>query len=395
MKDHLDSSIFGDSGEHETGHEHDDHAPEAHAPSSVGSRDRGGRRRSGRPHPRRRLAVILVALLVVGAGAYAAFNVLRPVVGGILESNDYPGPGAGDVRVRVEEGDTGAAIGRRLVEAGVVKTAKAYLDAASANDKSTSIQPGVYALRKQMAASDVVAVLVEAKNRVTTSVVIPEGLWAKEVYAKLSAQTGLAVADYERAAKDAAALGLPAAAKGNVEGYLFPASYTFDPDTTAASHLKAMVAASVKRLSALGVTPARMEHVVTVASIVEAEARREQDRPKVARVIENRLAAKMSLQLDSTVSYAVGSRTITTTDAARASSSPYNTYKVVGLPAGPIGNPGESALKAAAAPVAGPWLYFVAVNPTTGETRFATTFAEHEQNVALFQQWCQANKGKC
>lgn len=383
-KDRLDSSIFGDS---------DEHPPSVGAPGRGRGADRPGR--PGRRHPGRRLAVLLLAVLVVGAGAFTAYSVLRPVVGGMLESNDYAGPGEGQVRVTVEAGDSGSAIGRALTDAGVVKTPKAYVDAASADPRSASIQPGIYVLRKQMAASQALAVLVDPKNRITDNVVVPEGLWAKEVYAKLSAQTGLPVADYEKAAKNAPALGLPPAAKGNVEGYLFPASYTFDPGSTAASQLKEMVANAVKRLSALGVTPARMEHVVTVASLVEAEARRAADRPKVARVIENRLAKRMPLQLDSTVNYAVGKRTVTTTDAARASSSPYNTYKVAGLPPGPIGNPGESAIKAAAAPAAGPWLYFVAVNPTTGETRFATTFAEHEKNVVLFQQWCQANKGKC
>jgi UPF0755 protein len=115
----------------------------------------------------------------------------------------------------------------------------------------------------------------------------------------------------------------------------------------------------------------------------------------VARVVENRLAQKMKLQFDSTVNYAVGKHGITTTDADRARNHPYNTYAVVGLPAGPIGNPGESAIKAAAAPVAGPWLYFVTVNPTSGETRFGASWQEHEANVKLFQQWCAQNKGKC
>ena len=246
-----------------------------------------------------------------------------------------------------------------------------------------------------MRAAYAVAILVNSDNRITEEVVITEGLWAKEIYAKLSKQTGVPVADYVAAAKDPAALGLPPSAKGNVEGYLFPASYTFDPKTSAAAQLKQMVANSVSRLEKLGVAPENMEHVVIVASLVEAEARLEADRPKVARVVENRLARKMPLQLDSTVNYAIGKHGITTTDRDRQLNSPYNTYKVVGLPAGPVGNPGESAIKAAAAPAAGSWLYFVTVNPTTGETKFATTYAEHQANVKLFQQWCNEHKGQC
>jgi UPF0755 protein len=394
MKDPLHSSIFGQPEVEDDGGDHHEAAPKSRREARELERSRA-RKGSHKPSGLRRLAVLLVALLVLGGASYVAYKVLRPVALEFLESNDYPGPGSGEVRITIEEGDSGAAIAQRLVDQDVVKSTKAYIEAANANPKSTGIQPGVYELKKQMSAADAVAVLVESGNRITNAVVIPEGLWAKEIYVKLSEQTGIPVADYQAAAKDAKALGLPASAKGNVEGYLFPASYTFDPDTTATDHLKEMVANSVSRLQKLGVTPENMEHVVIVASLVEAEARLEADRPKVARVVENRLAAKMPLQFDSTVNYAIGKHGITTTDAARALDNPYNTYKIVGLPAGPIGNPGESAIKAAAAPADGPWLYFVTVNPTSGETRFATTFAEHEANVKLFQQWCSQNKGQC
>jgi UPF0755 protein len=339
--------------------------------------------------------VILLALVVVGGGAAVAYTYLRPVVSGFLESNDYPGPGTGKVDVKVEQGDTGTAIAKALVEADVVKSSKAYIEAAQANPKSAGIQPGTYELKKQMSAAEAVSVLVDPKNRITTAVTLREGLWAKEIYAQLSKQTGIPVDDYVAAAKDGAALGLPAAAKGNVEGYLFPASYSFDPGTSAKAQLAEMVGQSVKRLEALGVPEDKMEHVVTVASLVEAEARHPEDRPKVARVIENRLAKNMPLQLDSTVNYAAGKHGITTTDVDRQSKSPYNTYVVTGLPPGPIGNPGESAIQAAAQPAAGPWLFFVTVNPETGETKFAATYAEHEKYVAEFQGWCQAHKGTC
>src|SRR5690606_16365559 len=148
------------------------------------------------------------------------------------------------------------------------------------------------------------------------------------------------------------------------------------------------------RASSLGLTPLEL---VTVASIVEREAgsANPDDRARVARVIVNRLAQDMPLQMDSTVHYAVNDyATTTTTDEQRAVDSPYNTYKHKGLPPGPIAAPGRAALEAATSPAAGDWLYFVTVNLDTGETRFAVTYEEHEANVALFQQWCQANPGK-
>lgn len=395
MKDPLHSSIFGQHEVDEDGGPHEVEPPPASRREARELERSRSRKGSHKPSGLRRFAVLLVALLVLGGASFAAYKVLRPVAMEFLESNDYPGPGSGQVRITIDEGDSGSAIAKKLVDQDVVKTTKAYVEAAEANSRSTGIQPGVYELKKQMRAEDAVTLLVENDNRITNAVVIREGLWAKEIFVKLSEQTGIPAAEYEKAAKDAKALGLPASAKGNVEGYLFPASYTFDPDTTAADHLKEMVANSVSRLEKLGVTAENMEHVVIVASLVEAEARLEADRPKVARVVENRLAQKMPLQFDSTVNYAIGKHGITTTDAARALDNPYNTYKVVGLPAGPIGNPGESAIKAAAAPTAGPWLYFVTVNPTSGETRFATTFEEHQANVRLFQQWCSQNKGQC
>jgi UPF0755 protein len=403
MKDHLETSIFGDHEDqpHDGGH---DGTPQPAPRSRREAREqelaarRSHKRRGGakgKPSVLRRLAVILLALAIVGGGAAIAYTFLRPVVMGLFESNDYPGPGSGTVRVTVEEGAGGSAIAGVLAEQDVVKSSKAFVEAAKADPKSAGIQPGVYEMRKQMKATDALAVLVDPANRIVTRIVIPEGKWAKEVYPILADATGIPVAEYAAAAKDAEALGLPASANGNVEGYLFPASYDFEPDTTAADHLRQMVAESTKRLEALGVTPDRMERTMIVASLVEAEARLEVDRPKVARVVENRLAQDMSLQFDSTVNYATGKHGITTSDADRASNSPYNTYKVTGLPPGPIGNPGESAIKAAAQPADGPWLYFVTVDPDKGTTKFAATFEEHQANVAEFQAWCRANQGTC
>lgn len=402
MNEPLESSIFGEHDEHVGEHGQGPRAAAAGPARQTKGKRRAGkrasRRRSGGSHQPslwRRLAVILVALAVVAGGTVVAYTYLRPVVAGLLESNDYPGPGTGQVEIKVEQGDTGAAIAQTLVDAGVVKSTKAYIEAAKADPKSAGIQPGTYRLRKQMSAAEAVTALTDPADRITTQVTIREGLWAKEIYAELSKQTGVPVADYVAAAKDGAALGLPAAAKGNVEGYLFPASYSFDPGTSAKDQLAQLVAQSVQHLDALGVAPDRMEHVVIVASLVEAEARHPQDRPKVARVIENRLAKGMKLQLDSTVNYAVGKHGITTSDADRASKSPYNTYVVKGLPPGPIGNPGESAIQAALEPAAGPWLFFVTVNPKTGETKFAVTLAEHDKYVAEFRSWCHAHQGTC
>jgi UPF0755 protein len=99
----------------------------------------------------------------------------------------------------------------------------------------------------------------------------------------------------------------------------------------------------------------------------------------------------MALQLDTTVNYANNKGGLTTTEADRQNPSPYNTYLHPGLPPGAISNPGEDALRAVLNPTPGDWLFFVVVNPDTGDTRFAATKAEHDQNVQLFRQWLAEN----
>lgn len=352
---------------------------------------RPARRDPGRA---RRWAVLGVAGALVLGGLILAYTMLAPMISGFFEDKDYEGPGSGSVSAVVHEGDTGRAIGQTLTKAGVVKTSEAF-EKALAENPGDEIQPGTYSLKKEMKAADAVTLLRSGAARDEVTATIREGLRATEVYAELSKATGVPVADYAKAAKNPKALGLPAAAKGNTEGYLFPATYTFAPKASAADQLKELVGQATARYSALGVEPAQMHDIITIASIVEAEARIPTDRPKVAAVIENRLKINMPLQLDSTVSYGAGKRTITTTDAERADDNPYNTYVHPGLPKGPITNPGADAVKAALHPAEGDWLYFVAINPETGETLFAKTAAEHNANVRKFQAWCQANPGKC
>ena len=333
--------------------------------------------------------------LVVGAGGFAA-SVLWPLVTSLTEINDYTGGGTGVVSIAVHGGDTSRTIGKALEKAGVVKTSTAFADAAAGNPRSASIQPGSYALHTKMSAASALSMLLNKANRTSPRVTIREGLWTSEIVTELAAATGRPIADYTSALAKPDLLGLPAAAKGNAEGYLFPSTYAFEVDATAQEQLQTMVTKSLDELSKLGVAPANMQRVLTVASIVEAEARAVPDRPKVARVIENRLAARMPLQMDSTVHFISHLRgKAGTTDAQRRSASPYNTYRVAGLPPGPIDSPGLASIEASLRPATGRWMYFVAVNPETGLTRFSVDAAGHAANVKVFLAWCSANPGKC
>ncbi|GGX05682.1 hypothetical protein GCM10010341_28990 [Streptomyces noursei] len=209
---------------------------------------------------------------------------------------------------------------------------------------------------------------------------VPEGQRASQIYAAVDQALKVPEGTTAQAARTAH-LDLPAAAKGNPEGYLFPATYPLREDTTPASLLSYMVKTADQRLTADRITSYR---TLVIASIVQAEADRPADMGKVARVIDNRLAKNMPLQMDSTINYALGRSTLRTSHADIRTNSPYNTYKFEGLPPTPIDNPGADALKAAAAPPAGDWLYFVTVKP--GDTRFTADYQEHQRNVREFNE---------
>jgi len=384
----------------EYGHEDlgDDHDPEVAAFGFAEDSRRARRERRNAGRGVRRFLILFVALALIAGAGFLGFTALRPLFDRTADSSDYAGPGGAAARFTVNDGDTGRAIGTNLQNAGIVLTAKAFVDACSADSRCAGIQPGDYALKKEMKAADVLAVLVDPKNRQNPKVTVREGLWASEIYALLGKATKHPVSDYEAAAKSTEVLALlPPSAAGNVEGYLFPATYEFSEKDSPATQLSTMIGKTVKVLTDLKIPPDQAEKILIIASIVEAEAKRTEDRAKVATVVLNRLAKPMRLQLDSTVSYGVKKRAITTTDAERASVNGWNTYTKDGLPIGPISNPGLASIQAAVAPADGAWLFFVAVNPDTGETKFATTQAEHDTYVAQFQAWCNApeNQGKC
>ncbi|UNO40885.1 endolytic transglycosylase MltG [Streptomyces sp. MST-110588] len=214
----------------------------------------------------------------------------------------------------------------------------------------------------------------------TSKLTVPEGQRASQVYAAVDKALDVDPGTTEKAARTTK-LKLPAQAKGNPEGYLFPATYPIDDHTTPGSLLTFMVDTAHQRFAADGISA--YDTVVT-ASVVQAEADTPQDMGKVARVIENRVAQGMPLQMDSTINYALDRSTLDTSHADTRTDSPYNTYNHQGLPPTPIGNPGQDALKAASAPPPGDWLYFVTVKP--GDTRFTADYQEHQRNVREFNQ---------
>ena len=364
-----------------------------YAGEDGGEPPRGGRRsrrRSARPpgRPRRRrsrwiapliaLAVILIPVAVGGAYAYSFYmSKYHPA--------DYAGPGTGRVVVQVPSGASPTSLGPELVKLGVVASARAFVLAAEHSSNSNGLLPGFYGVRLHMQAAQAYALLVSPKDLVQVTVTIPEGWRLSQIVAYLGAKSGIPAASYEQVLKNPAQLHLPASAGGKAEGYLYPATYEVQPHETALGVLSAMVQRFDQEAAAVNLpTAARQVHltqgqVITMASLVEAEGGRLSDYPKIARVIYNRLAQGMPLQLDSTVLYGLNEYGILASDAQLASTSPYNTYKYKGLTPGPIDSPGSAAIAAVLNPAPGNWLYFVTVDPKTHETLFTASQSQFEQ----------------
>jgi UPF0755 protein len=300
-------------------------------------------------------------------------------------------------------------IGNVLVQNDVVKSTKAFVQAADEHPRGKNIRDGSYSLRKQMAAKDAVALMLDDKSRQVNGATIPEGKTANQVYAILAKESGLPVKDFEAAGKDPEALGVPdfwfnrrddQKVTKSIEGFLFPDTYELDPKGTAADHLKLMVArflAVAEEINFVDTVETKRQispyEALTVASLAQAEAGNTDDLGKIARVAYNRIYGTdfpcRCLQFDVGINYYYqltgkpikASKDMTLAELTNPK-NPYRTHDKPGLTPTPINNPGKSALQAAALPPAGGWLYFVAIDKQ-GHSAFATTLDQHNKNIQI------------
>ncbi|EON24144.1 aminodeoxychorismate lyase [Nocardioides sp. CF8] len=362
----------------------------------------GGTRRARKKRGFSGCLAVLVALAVLVGGFY--FVVTKGVdwvSDQFSSAEDFPGPGQGEVTFEVAEGDATAEIGRNLKAEGVVASVQAFLDAAAADPDSTGIQVGFYAMKQEMAAEDALQVLLDPANQVKSTVTVPEGLRVEDTISLLAQETEWGEAKWNAALNDDEAIGLPDYAEGNPEGYLFPATYEIGPKDKPKDILAAMVArwqqaadeAGLEEKAAeLGKTPAEL---MIIASLVEAEGRGD-DMPKIARVIYNRLdgpgdkaGTNGLLQIDASVNYGLDQELgVALTTEQLQVDTPYNTYENVGLPPTPIEAPGDAAIAAAANPAEGDWYYYVTVDLSTGETKFAETYDEFLGYKSELTEYC-------
>lgn len=344
------------------------------------------------------VVLLLFGGIAVGA-AWAWSNYEGPIraLMGWEEPRDYEeGMATGETLVTIATGDGGQAISQSLYNAGVTKTPGAFYSWLLELDAVPTFYPGVYKLQKQMTSAAALEALANPENKLENSALVREGLTVEQTLPILAEGIGLPIEDFQAAVADPAAYGVSAS---SLEGWLFPAMYQFDPGITAAQVIQSMVDRTVQSLDSAGVPVDDRQRILTVASIIQREARETDDFYKVSRVIENRLQPGNpetfgKLQMDSTAQYGYNEMhdgTVSSSAAALEDDNPWNTYKVEGLPAGPIANPGDVAIDAAMHPVEGSWLYFVTVNLETGETVFTDTYAEHQKAVKQWQQWCADN----
>jgi UPF0755 protein len=319
----------------------------------------------------KRAAAILAIAIVAGA-SYAAFSYYW-----FSPTEKFAPPR----EVTIEKGESFRQIARALADAGVVRSEVALRMYGRVSLTASQIKPGDYAFNGGERIPDVMRHLVKGDFIVVT-VTIPEGLTVHEI-AERVAQTGLVCEDeFENAAREGAmvrALGLmPLGA----EGYLFPATYKFSPHATTNDVLGAMLARFYQvltpeveeRMFAVGLDPRRL---VTMASIVEKEAKAPAERPLIAGVFYNRLRLGMPLQSDPTAEYELDGAKAA---AAVHTTSAFNTYDFTGLPPGPIANPGLKSIEAALNPTQTDYLYFVAREG--GTHVFSKSYDEHRRIIA-------------
>jgi UPF0755 protein len=393
----------------------DDDADERHTDSLPVVRISRADRRRHAARRRNRRVIAAMAVVLAAAIGIAIWLVVLPVYH-YFSPSDYSGNGAGTVVVEVHANDNAQAIGETLKKDDVVASVRAFTDAAKQNSKSQNIQPGSYRLHKHMAAKNALALMLNPAARVNSDVVVTEGATTLDVLKRLTAPScknattpgavcgaGMSKAAVTKALEDVAALGLPTdftidgKLPPSVEGFLYPATYYFPDKTTPSAAIQTMVTQFTEKARSTSFTAqAKALHItpyqeLIIASIAQSEAKFPDDMAKVARVILNRLAAPMPLQIDATSAYAAKLKGLDPSKVIYAEQSgPYNTYRHDGLPPTPISNPGAEAMNAAAHPASGNWLYYVNAD-AAGHLFFTNSEAAFSRAVAK----CKANNWGC
>ncbi len=394
---HYDDQHYDGHYEDHNQHGYDQHAGHAGegllAGAAAGS---AAAKPSKKVRRRRRLVALFLTLVVFVAAIAVGAQFLKPLLGSDKMS-DYPGPGNGEVQVSVEPGEGTRSVALKLETGKVVANSDTFLQAFMASGGTLS--PGDYTFKQEMKNADAVNVLLGQDKTKVIYFALSAGLRIGESLQAISEGSGISIQQLKEYSDSPQQFGLPANAR-NLEGYLHPGEYRLPLGTPAKDILQSLVKTTKDELEAQGISdPAKQYEAVTVASIVQAEGGQAEYRD-VAGAIYNRLKPNDQtngyLQVDSAVTYGLGTRSFNFTEEERRDkSNPYNTYANAGLPPGPIGSPGKTAIDAAAKPKSNEFLYWVTINLDTKETKFSKTLAEHNVYVEQYNTWCRANDGRC
>jgi UPF0755 protein len=327
------------------------------------------------------LVALLVVLGLVGAGlAWITYQ----------KQVDPAGPPGAEVKVTIPLGSSSQRIGNLLDEKGVITSSSTWKYYLRLNGGGP-FQAGEYTLKKNMSMAEAIKVLEKGPQLKFERLTVPEGLVLGQIaqhVAKLEGRSAEAFTAAVQSGKFRSKYQPDSVT--TLEGLLLPETYNVEPKDDEPALVQRMVGSFDVAADQAGVADAQAKVGITpyqaiiVASLIERETRFDDERPKVAEVIYNRLKQKVPLGIDASIIYALGKsdqHDVRVLFKDLEIDSPYNTYKRVGLPPTPIAAPGEASLKAALNPESGPLLYYVVTEPS-GRHSFATTLAEHNRNIA-------------
>lgn len=322
----------------------------------------------------RRRRAALAALVALGAAAWLAVQLFAPAPG--LRQPQ---------RVTIAAGERAAPVAARLARAGIIRHAGVFRAAARLGGQWRRVKQGTYLVQPGMGAVAILHLFTSGRVE-QVRLVIPEG-WTVRQIGELVGERGLGGADPLTMADVAAyPAGLPRPPDDRLEGYLFPDTYQVSPGPGGRQALAGRMLGRLDEVvwrGLMGGRPAAdgrsLHEVLTLASLVEGEAQRAEERPVIAGVLMNRLRRGQRLECDATVQYALGEVRKRLLYNDLMVDSPYNTYRHQGLPPGPINNPGRASVAAALRPAAAPYLYYVA--RPDGSHVFSRTFDEHRAAI--------------
>lgn len=286
------------------------------------------------------------------------------------------------VTVEIPPGSSTAEIARILADAGVVENANMFRLQARLSEADGELKAGEYELETGMFYDEVIIALAAGPEMHFVTVTIPEGFVIEQIAQRFEEQAGIPADEFTTLAKTGGAMEFPdhpylaSAYQGSLEGYLFPKTYQLEEGTTAREAIEMMLDQFDDEITSVDTSAAaargvELHELVTIASIIEREAKVADERPLVSSVIYNRLEIGMRLEIDATIEYVLPGNTFRLTLEDLRTQSPYNTYLNKGLPPGPISSPGLASLQAAAEPAATEYIYYV-LTAKDGSHTFAT-----------------------